>query len=1587
MTYEAKISNLQPSSFQSIREVAMFEIRQMSEEERNELYNSLVRGTALLNTNEQMCQYLWSFGNMHEAKLKDVFSHLPMDLLENQRVQVFDWGCGQGLATVCLFDFLRSKNICLDSIKQVVLIEPSQSALDRAKIHIESYKLDNVGIITLSKYLNDVTIDDIKSNSSDATIHFFSNILDIESIDIKQLANTIATAISGEHYFVCVGPTNAGNKRIDAFANWFQNSQLIWDFENSDKTKNNYTAKYKIFKIERYNDETVLVPYNPPVQFHAAYALDGVRNILKNKGEKASALFGSLSSFEVSTPFDLGASIYDDVNPVLAVLNNIIVRGLPTKASPFLEKAFERLGNKEVDNPLGGLDFNTDNLTEEDIFLAMHIIDNRLKIAHNDYNCEILDSDFEKTYINNIAPKVFQQILQPQRKLSSITQDNQHFAQRVDFAFEFPYPTIDSRDNREKFGCVIELDGVKYHSGEQRLSDDLRTNALENKNWRCIRIKDLEIATANDNNYGFLGSEYVKNLFTAYNRKFDSDWTRHLQMTLTPIAVARLEKTIVEALLINKLDISKSEWNVLVQERDVPCAALAFEELKQMFTHLTTLSQKYADWKFPKVNLTIISTAEFADSPLHNIVDNDIHVTILTEASSKDKNKCYDMVVDISVLRRAGFENIRFSDFRCLNDCYFNIRSAHYKRSLRQIYTSDVIDYKPLVNRTAQGEYVDIEENKKHLEYFMQMLFRKKSFRSGQLPILSRALQNQCVIGLLPTGGGKSLTYQIAAMLQPGVTIVVDPLRSLMKDQFDGLLKTGIDTCSYINGDMNARQRDERSELLENSSLQFIFLSPERLSINNFRMRLKNMHELGVYFSYGVVDEVHCVSEWGHDFRTNYLHLGRNLYNYVLPKQTENNSHITLFGLTATASFDVLADVERELSGNGAFKLDSDTTVRYENTNRLELQYGVISTKFLQNPTNKWGVYDAKNAQMPNLVSNDLYNYYEELLSDESVNRIKQRFISRENIIDEKKIEEINNSNLFCEVSANWLESQNDSHTQYEEAAIVFCPHAKGSLGVCDNDAHLGIASSIRKALSVDVVQSTGGDGNVIISNNVYSRDIWFRTQVQKVDDQTRFINNEAPIMVATKAFGMGIDKPNVRFTLHVNYPSSLESFVQEAGRAGRDRKMSLAAILYTDRYPDVDYGVQDYFYQSSFKGAEYEKVIIKELAFWKQLNLVKDEVFVSVSGFLNTVLESEVSEKMPFDISYLFNPNIVNDLRNKIVKRNQIIDSENKKREQNNIASKVEKINLALLNNYGEDEYQKDIAKIIYRMCCIGLIDDFTQDYHNHSFRIEIVRKSDDEYRANLLAYFQRYHSKDEAQALVDQADQLNGHSILHNYLSFITNYTYKNIAIKRKRAIDDMANFCSLAHQDSDKSWLEVNEDLKDEIYFYFNSKYARNGFNANGKPYSLLDDTEKGTKSNAEELAHILFKYMKVNIVLENGDTSIGNVKHLQGAVRYIRRSVTGAIPAIYLLNAFCLMFLGTNNNQVLEQELQTMYLDGMIEFYKRTPHDEFWNNIFDRFNQNESVSSYFNQNGNNVLKSAAVLEIHKLELKDITNKYTE
>jgi superfamily II DNA helicase RecQ/very-short-patch-repair endonuclease len=1633
--YIEQIQSIANPSFQQIRKVAWSSVSHFTKEERDGFWKKLNGGTNLLDSHELMCQYLWSYGKMHEAKIYEALKSIS-DLynLLNDDFAIIDWGCGQGLATVCFFDFLNQQNI-ENKAKEIILIEPSELALERAKLHVNTYIKNENKIKTICKYLDDIDKSDLETDQP-ITIHFFSNILDIPKIDLKKLAQNVGENVIGEHYFFCVGPLNYGNLRIDAFYNYFKNPSILFNIERSENKLQmiaedvrqksllqNYTLKLKVFKFERNKIYYIPVKYYPAVQFHAGYQLDCVKSSFKTlpseQQNKIAALCSNVSNFEVSAPFDIGASIYDDVHPVFAVLNNIITRGLPTKASPFIEQIFNAFGNTKQDDNLGAIVFNKNKSDANDLFLSLHLIDSRLKLTTE--NCsEKLESDLERTYVIEKAPVYLRQLLQPQRALFSITKYNRHHSQRVDFACEFPY----SNDNIK--GCIIELDGQQYHTNSA--IDRQRDYDIKNRGWNCIRISDDKI---NETNHHAIDNEYIRNVEKAYTRNFDEKWTESLQMVLSPIAIARVQKTILEALMTGILNIEKDEWKILVLERDVPCAAIALEDLKQMFNHLIALSCDYSTMNFPEIKLEIISTQEFANSPLHL----DSKPTV--EATTKQKNTKYDIVIDISMLRRSDIENISFSEYQCHNRCYFNIRSSHYRRTDRHIYTSDTIEYKPLVNKDRQGNYKNVEETTEHLKFFLQLLFRKEDFRPGQLPILSRALQNKSVIGLLPTGGGKSLTYQLAAMLQPGVTIIIDPLRSLMKDQYDGLINNGIDTCTFINSTLDAEEKNKRENQMESSQMQFVFLSPERLCIYKFRERLKAMRDSHVYFAYGVIDEVHCVSEWGHDFRFSYLHLGRNLYNYICPKDQEK--HLTLFGLTATASFDVLADVERELSGNEAFPLDADAIVRYENTDRLELQYKIErvpveyaidmhydknnhidpSLPKAVNISDKWAVFQSKQVFLKEYVQRipDLIN---ELQTDESIIQIEASYTERQNTT-----EDVKDIDLKTTVSSDMYIQQDE----YNQAGIVFCPHRdKTGIAVFPN------AQSLNEVISQI--------GTFVGSNNDDEDNA--NTDQQSFRNLELFRNNKLSVMVATKAFGMGIDKPNVRFTVNMNHSSSLESFVQEAGRAGRDRKIALATILFADyKLVRINSKYQNHTYPLSiikckwFKEEDLDTIlqhynlsIDKQYLdyFTPQHDMVKlhcevcntrfgfkqcgnscdrmakcriggkgTECEVKCQFYDTCLLQKTPKEARGFQyikgleeilkpndldipkknleyvsvdyetVMFFYNNNFKGSLMEKQVMHQllsisptEIFYDDNAEIKQSTetvpnfleklLSSNTGKVIVAFIN-YG-NKYV-DIAKAIYRMCCIELIDDFTQDYTNNRFRIVTKRKANGEYYQGLKRFLMRYYSEEKAEQEIREVPNYKGENEIHKCLGYLTEFIYEKIAVKRKRAIDDMRTFC-IQGLDDTKDWKEVNEDLKDFIYYYFNSKYARDDFETdNGEPFSLTSDTVRGKKSSFD----ILLKYLRVidEDVYGSSGSPKDSVKHLQGAVRLIRRSLTDSNASLSMLNMFCLAYLGTNNNEMLEEELESSYKEGYKSFYEDyTDKDLFYNGIEKLMAQSEKIS---------------------------------
>lgn len=318
------------------------------------------------------------------------------------------------------------------------------------------------------------------------------------------------------------------------------------------------------------------------------------------------------------------------------------------------------------------------------------------------------------------------------------------------------------------------------------------------------------------------------------------------------------------------------------------------------------------------------------------------------------------------------------------------------------------------------------------------------SFRPGQKEIIDAILDKKDVLGIMPTGGGKSICYQIPALLLEGVTIVVSPLISLMKDQVDTLKEYGV-AAELINSTLSNYEFREIMDSAREGNYKLLYVAPERLETESF---LSLLEEIPV--SMVAVDEAHCVSQWGHDFRPSY----RRIHSMIerLPKRPI----ITAF--TATATPHVKEDIIKLL---------------------------------------------------------DLYHPFEYVSS-------------------------FDRGNLYFEVRkpSNKLQEIQTYLSEHKgESGIIYCATRKNVEEVCERLNHLGIAATKYHAGLSDE---------------------------ERKQNQESFLFDEVPLIVATNAFGMGIDKPNVRFVLHYNMPKNMEGYYQEAGRAGRDGDLAECILLFS---------------------------------------------------------------------------------------------------------------------------------------------------------------------------------------------------------------------------------------------------------------------------------------------------------------------------------------------------------------------------------------------------------------------------------------
>jgi len=940
---------------------------------------------------------------------------------------------------------------------------------------------------------------------------------------------------------------------------------------------------------------------------------------------------------------------------LLYVLKNILQRGFPTLMSEYLRS---KIGYIEKEP-----DFR-------DPFLLVGLEPPRwiATIKGDEQN-----DDFPaREFLEVLIPKYFgdyafvQSLLLPEARISDIV--GAYNADFVNQQVDFYLPQAK---------LVIEIDGQQHKTDDlTRISDQQRDNYLISKGIKTIRISTRALRNGSfvneiDQILHHLGT-FNKSLSLykiAYDKfKEDAITQAEVQTRLMPTAIIRFQILLIELLLNDYLNFG-AEWkfNLLLKKEEQlnGFAELAIEDFFIWFEHLYRLKEKQ-DWKRPAYQVNYAFSAnDFDKSP-----------SVLN--------------IDFSILSR-------WTDLNNLHPHLLFVRTDYFgaEKNYFSVSCTDLINY----------EIKD--EDIPTLKFFLRNIFGKPGFREGQFPIIANVLNREDTIGLLPTGGGKSLCYQLPCLLQPSVNFVVCPIKSLMYDQYENLKNSYITNTNFITSDLSAEEKRQVQEEFSQGKYLFIWISPERFQIKRFREYIAAVNAQST-IAYAVIDEVHCLSEWGHDFRTSYLNLAKTIERYCPGAK--------YVGLTATASVNVLKDIRVEFARN-------NRVIRDENIKSL-LDYSRKELVF-------------------------------EVIRDNN-NKLKllKGLIQQEGILEQSK-----------------------------KAALVFTPHVNGHYGcyTLSNKLNQGSGKVTWYAGDVPKVPEYDENGNRTEREIPVMDEQAFDKHKNKA--QHDFKTDKCPLLVATKAFGMGIDKQNIHYTFHYGLPGSVEALYQEAGRAGRWDSAEMAQVkahcyvLYSQETTDP--AIIQHLFEKNTTFAEI-KAINQEVG-WEGKDVFR-QIFLFLQGQRDPADEFKVIQLL---LDNYFKP---------FSKENIYFGTI--ERELKGIGFKGTK-----------DELVQLAQKGIYRLRILGMVRDWTTDFVSH-YEVEFLSMDEKGVFEALFQYVSKYKPNIK---LKEELEKLNRKTFQEKCIWYLLQWTFDNITYNRKQTLKTLSEWCDGFEKDG-------NEVFKGRIDNYF-------------------------------------------------------------------------------------------------------------------------------------------------------------------------
>lgn len=798
---------------------------------------------------------------------------------------------------------------------------------------------------------------------------------------------------------------------------------------------------------------------------------------------------------------------------------------------------------------------------------------------------------------------------------------------------------------------VIEIDGSQHLNDHIiNVNDEVRNDILSRNGVKTIRISTTELESDEITDKVQEISQHLAkpSIRAILDQYLESEPPKQV---LQATAIIRFQVLLVELLIHRYLNLDQ-EWKInliLSEEEELGAfAELALEDLKLWLQNLYRLKEK-ADLPFPDYQVErSYSREQFKPGPEW-------------------------VNIDFSVSKRWTDEVVLHPDLLFVRSDYWG-----KERNFFKVSSGKLIDYKIT------------DDDRDTLTFFLQNIFDKKNFREGQLPIINNVLNRRDTIGLLPTGGGKSLCYQLPSLLQPAISFVVCPIKSLMYDQKLNMDRALITNTNYITGDQSPAEKERVQDAFSKGQYLFIWVSPERFQIQSFREYISRVNNEST-IAHAVIDEVHCLSEWGHDFRTSYLNLARTIERFC-----PGASYI---GLTATASINVLKDIRVEF-GRGTGEVADNNILSLLDYSRKELEFEVIETK----------------------------NAFKEL----------KDFIQDFDLLD-----------------------------QEEKAALIFTPNVNGPQGCYHLANNLSPDNTGRikwYSGKVPMISEVDDFGNTIGRIPAMGEEE-FKNYKARV--QQDFQENQFSIMVATKAFGMGIDKSNIHYSFHNGLPGSVESLYQEAGRAGRWDKndpvlfnqKAYCKVLYTKETVDENLVNELFNIETKFQRIRE----INEDVGWSGKDIFR-QVFLFTQGQLDTsewvklismILREyyEVGEKIIF----------FTDCTNKIQD----------------------------LGIYGGNNQLRELAqKAIYKLSLLGVVEDWTTDFVNH-YRVIFKPSNENTVFTALESYLGKYNANIDLKAELEKLPKLL--SKTQKCIWYLQQWTFENIVYNRKQALKTLVDWCN--------------------------------------------------------------------------------------------------------------------------------------------------------------------------------------------------